>query len=52
MPILGLVPISIMLRIFFFSKDFGDKMVYPLIALFLLIQRFWSLDLLSGAVKS
>ncbi|UNI16265.1 hypothetical protein JDV02_002715 [Purpureocillium takamizusanense] len=35
MPILGLVPISIMLRIFFFSKDFGDKMVYPLIALFL-----------------
>ncbi|PHH83446.1 hypothetical protein CDD82_762 [Ophiocordyceps australis] len=35
MPILGLVPISIMLRVFFFSKDFGDKMVYPLIALFL-----------------
>ena len=35
MPILGLVPISIMLRAFFFSKDFGDKMVYPLIALFL-----------------
>ncbi|MFD7706315.1 carbohydrate ABC transporter permease [Streptomyces sp. NPDC059785] len=26
--------------------------VLPLIALFLLIQRFWSLDLLSGAVKS
>jgi hypothetical protein len=24
-----------MLRLFFFSKDFGDKMVYPLIALFL-----------------
>jgi hypothetical protein len=24
-----------MLRIFFFKKDFGDKMVYPLIALFL-----------------
>ncbi|MGO4760359.1 carbohydrate ABC transporter permease, partial [Streptomyces sp. 2MCAF27] len=24
----------------------------PLIALFLVIQRFWSLDLLSGAVKS
>merc|ERR1711964_950399 len=24
-----------MLRMFFFSKDFGDKMVYPLIALFL-----------------
>lgn len=35
MPILGLIPISIMLRVFFFSKDFGDKMVYPLIALFL-----------------
>lgn len=26
--------------------------VVPLIALFLVIQRFWSLDLLSGAVKS
>lgn len=35
MPVLGLVPISIMLRLFLFSKDFGDKMVYPLIALFL-----------------
>ena len=35
MPVLGLVPISIMLRAFFFSKDFGDKMVFPLIALFL-----------------
>jgi len=35
MPLLGLVPIRIMLRMFFFSKDFGDKMVYPLIALFL-----------------
>lgn len=35
MPILGLVPISVMLRVFFFSKEFGDKMVYPLIALFL-----------------
>jgi hypothetical protein len=35
MPVLGIVPIRIMLRIFFFSKDFGDKMVYPLIALFL-----------------
>jgi hypothetical protein len=35
MPIMGLIPISIMLRVFFFSKDFGDKMVYPLIALFL-----------------
>lgn len=35
MPVLGLVPIRIMLRMFLFSKDFGDKMVYPLIALFL-----------------
>ncbi|KAF4509457.1 hypothetical protein G6O67_003630 [Ophiocordyceps sinensis] len=35
LPVLGLVPISIMLRLFLFSRDFGDKMVYPLIALFL-----------------
>jgi hypothetical protein len=35
MPVLGIVPIWVMLRIFFFSKDFGDRMVYPLIALFL-----------------
>lgn len=35
MPVLGLVPISIMLRLMFFSKDFGEKMVYPLVALFL-----------------
>lgn len=35
MPVLGLVPIRIMLRLLFFSRDFGDKMVYPLIALFL-----------------
>ena len=35
MPVLGLVPIRIMLRLFFFNKEFGDKMVYPLIALFL-----------------
>ncbi|KAH6893585.1 hypothetical protein B0T10DRAFT_399627 [Thelonectria olida] len=35
MPVLGLVPIRVMLRLFFFSKEFGDKMVYPLIALFL-----------------
>lgn len=35
MPVLGLVPIRIMLWLMFFSKDFGDKMVYPLIALFL-----------------
>jgi hypothetical protein len=35
MPLLGLVPISIMLRVFLFSRSFADKMVYPLIALFL-----------------
>lgn len=35
MPVLGLVPIRTMLRMFFFNKDFGDKMVFPLIALFL-----------------
>ncbi|MCJ1400405.1 hypothetical protein MMC11_003610 [Xylographa trunciseda] len=35
MPVLGVVPIKTMLRMFFFSKDFGDKMVFPLIALFL-----------------
>jgi hypothetical protein len=35
MPILGIIPIRIMLRMFFFSKGFGDKMVFPLIALFL-----------------
>ncbi|KAF6223240.1 hypothetical protein HO133_000082 [Letharia lupina] len=35
MPVLGIVPIRIMLRMFLFNKDFGDKMVFPLIALFL-----------------
>ncbi|KID75191.1 uncharacterized protein G6M90_00g057970 [Metarhizium brunneum] len=35
LPIIGIIPISFMLRIFFFKRDFGDKMVYPLIALFL-----------------
>lgn len=35
LPVLGLVPIRLMLRLLFFSRDFGDKMVYPLIALFL-----------------
>ncbi len=35
MPILGIVPIKIMLRMFFFNKEFGEKMVIPLIALFL-----------------
>lgn len=40
MPILGLVPVKVMLRMFLFSKDFGDKMVYPLIALFLGTGKF------------
>jgi len=35
MPIVGIIPVKVMLRMFFFSKDFGDKMVFPLIALFL-----------------
>lgn len=35
MPVLGIVPVRVMLRMFFFSKGFGDKMVFPLIALFL-----------------
>ena len=35
MPLLGLIPIRIMLRIFLFNKEFGEKMVFPLIALFL-----------------
>ena len=35
MPFIGLIPIRIMLRMFFFNKEFGDKMVFPLIALFL-----------------
>jgi hypothetical protein len=33
--LLGSIPIKVMLKIFFFSKDFGDRMVFPLIALFL-----------------
>ncbi len=35
MPVLGLVPLKTMLKMFLFHKDFGDKMVLPLIALFL-----------------
>ena len=35
MPVIGLIPIRVMLRMFFFTPDFGNKMVYPLIALFL-----------------
>ena len=33
--IFALVPVWLILRIFFFSKGFGDRMVYPLMALFL-----------------
>ena len=35
MPILGLVPIWLLLRVMLFRREFADKMVYPLIALFL-----------------
>ena len=47
MPVLGLVPIKTMLRMFFFSKDFGDKMVFPLIALFLGTGSYRFLQLVS-----
>ena len=30
----ALIPVHVMLRMFRFSKDFGEKMVYPLVALF------------------
>ena len=40
MPILGLVPIKVMLKMFFFDKEFGEKMVLPLIALFLGTGKF------------
>jgi len=33
--IFALVPVWLCLRMFFFSKGFGDRMVYPLMALFL-----------------
>jgi hypothetical protein len=32
--IFALIPVHVMLRIFRFSKDFGEKIVYPLVALF------------------
>ena len=35
MPILGLVPVHVMLKMFAFSEDFGNKMVFPLVTLFL-----------------
>ena len=30
----AMIPVHAMLKIFRFSKDFGEKMVYPLVALF------------------
>jgi phytoene dehydrogenase-like protein len=33
--VFALVPVWLLMRLFFFSKGFGDKMVYPLMALFL-----------------
>ncbi|PWY65690.1 FAD/NAD(P)-binding domain-containing protein [Aspergillus heteromorphus CBS 117.55] len=35
MPFLGILPVKVILQVFRFSQDFGDKMVLPLIALFL-----------------
>lgn len=35
MPFLGILPVKIMLRLFRFSTEFGNKMVLPLLALFL-----------------
>lgn len=29
MPILGIIPAKVLLKMFFFSKGFGDKMVFP-----------------------
>ncbi|KZT71023.1 FAD/NAD(P)-binding domain-containing protein [Daedalea quercina L-15889] len=33
-PVFAMVPVHMMLKTFCFSKEFGDKMVYPLVALF------------------
>jgi phytoene dehydrogenase-like protein len=33
--VFALVPVWLLMRMFFFSKGFGDRMVYPLMALFL-----------------
>ncbi|KAJ5128150.1 hypothetical protein N7448_008929 [Penicillium atrosanguineum] len=35
MPLLGILPVKVILRLFCFSKDFSTKMVLPLLALFL-----------------
>ncbi|KAI0930237.1 hypothetical protein AcW1_010365 [Taiwanofungus camphoratus] len=33
-PIFAMIPVHVMLKMFNFSTDFGEKMVYPLVALF------------------
>ncbi|CCM00268.1 uncharacterized protein FIBRA_02298 [Fibroporia radiculosa] len=33
-PVFAMIPVHVMLKMFRFSKDFGEKMVYPLVALF------------------
>lgn len=33
-PVFAMIPVHAMLKMFNFSKEFGDKMVYPLVALF------------------
>jgi hypothetical protein len=33
-PVFAFIPVRVMLKMFGFSQDFGDKMVYPLVALF------------------
>ncbi|KAH9483710.1 hypothetical protein JR316_0003186 [Psilocybe cubensis] len=46
-PILGLLPIWIIMNLFRFSKDFGARMVYPLMALFLgtdPLMKLWEYD--------
>lgn len=35
MPVLGIMPVKVILRLFCFSDDFNNKMVLPLLALFL-----------------
>ncbi|KAJ5919390.1 hypothetical protein N7466_010333 [Penicillium verhagenii] len=35
MPVLGIMPVKVILRLFGFSRDFSNKMVLPLLALFL-----------------
>ncbi|KAL2871143.1 putative flavin-containing amine oxidasedehydrogenase [Aspergillus lucknowensis] len=35
MPVLGLVPVKVILRLFRFNEEFGNRMLLPLLALFL-----------------